>query len=74
MEHRVRVLIRWIIFIICLAIIIYFQRITGKEGLEILGVAITAKKALLIMLAALVGMLGVLYDYNRDYTHPRKER
>ncbi|MCW6652936.1 hypothetical protein NHG25_01455 [Aerococcaceae bacterium NML191292] len=73
MTHTMRKGLRWIIFIICLAIVVYFQRVTGKEGLEILGIAITAKKALLIMLAALAGMLGVLYDYNRDYTHPRRD-
>lgn len=74
MTHNVRVALRWVILAICLGLIIYFQRITGKEGLVILGIEVTAKVALFIMLGALAGMLGVLYAYNRDYTHPRKDR
>lgn len=61
MEHKIRVAIRWIIFIVCLSAVVYFQRQTGKQEL-------------VYMLIALIGMLGVLYDYNRDYTHPKRNR
>ncbi|MDO4432666.1 MAG: hypothetical protein Q4B80_05035 [Aerococcaceae bacterium] len=61
MEHKVRVWIRWIVFIVCVCAIIYFQRTVGKQEL-------------MYMLLALVGILAVLYDYNRDYTHPRRDK
>ncbi|MBK0347748.1 hypothetical protein JDW15_03710 [Aerococcaceae bacterium zg-ZJ1578] len=60
MELKTRVIIRWIVFIICLVAIIYFQRTTGVKELG-------------LMLVALLGMLAVLYDYNRDYTHPKRD-
>lgn len=61
MSHKTRVIIRWVIFIVSLILIIKFQRTTGV-------------KELLMMLASLGAMLAVLWDYNRDYTHPRKDR
>ncbi|MBD3948516.1 hypothetical protein I4Q36_08960 [Tuanshanicoccus lijuaniae] len=60
MEHKTRIIIRWIIFTICLVAIIYFQRTTGVKELG-------------LMFVALLGLLGVLYDYNRDYTHPKRD-
>lgn len=61
MSHKTRVIIRWVIFIVSLIFIIKFQRKTGVAEL-------------LMMLASLGAMLAVLWDYNRDYTHPRKDR
>ena len=61
MSHKTRVIIRWVIFIVSLILIIKFQRKTGVAEL-------------LMMLASLGAMLAVLWDYNRDYTHPRKDR
>lgn len=60
MSHKIRVLIRWIIFIGCLISIILLQRTTGVKELG-------------LMLLALLGILAVLYDYNRDFTHPRRD-
>lgn len=61
MEHKTRVWLRWIIFIVCVIALVYFQRKTGFKELG-------------FMLLALCGILGVLYDYNRDYTHPKRDR
>lgn len=59
MSHRTRHFLRWIIFIISLSVIIYCQRTTGMKELG-------------FMLLGLVGILAVLYDYNRDFTHPKR--
>lgn len=59
MTHRMRKILRWIIMAICVAVIVYCQRTTGKQQL-------------VIMLVAVAGLLGVLYDYNLDYTKIRE--
>ncbi|HFI0462881.1 TPA: hypothetical protein ACGO1T_001491 [Streptococcus suis] len=61
MSHALRVAIRWIVFVICLVLIVKFQRTTGAKELG-------------YMLLCLGGILAVLYDYNRDYTHPKRDR
>jgi len=48
------ILIKIVVFIICLALIIIGQKTAGKLDLA-------------IMLIGLAGLLGLLYDYNRKY-------
>lgn len=60
MTHKVRVILRFIIAIISVGLIIFYQRRSGS-------------RELMIMLVALGGLLWSLYDYNRDYTHPKRE-
>lgn len=60
MTHKVRVILRFIIAIVSVGLIIFYQRQSGT-------------KELIIMLGALSGLLWTLYDYNRDYTHPQRK-
>lgn len=57
---KVRTLIRFIIFFVCLFAIIYFQRTTGVRELG-------------FMLLALGGMLAAIYDYNYEFNHPKRD-
>lgn len=49
------VLVKIVVFIVCLALIIIGQRTTGRLELG-------------IMLLGLAGLLGLLYDYNRKFS------
>lgn len=55
-----RTIIRFIVFFICLFAVIYFQRTTGIKELG-------------MMLLSLGGMLAVIYDYNYEFNHPKRE-
>ncbi|MEH7085054.1 hypothetical protein V7139_20265 [Neobacillus drentensis] len=48
------VILKLVVFIICLALIIIGQKMVGKLELG-------------MMLLGLAGLLGLLYDYNRKY-------
>jgi len=54
MKANVFIMIKIVVFIICLALIIIGQKTAGKLELG-------------IMLIGLAGLLGLLYDYNRKY-------
>lgn len=54
MKHKSLVILKIVVFIICLALIIIGQNTAGKLELG-------------IMLVGLAGLLGLLYDYNRKY-------
>ncbi|MBV7505565.1 hypothetical protein KW850_09890 [Bacillus sp. sid0103] len=54
MKANIIVVIKIVVFIICLALIINDQKTAGKLELG-------------IMLIGLAGLLGLLYDYNRKY-------
>lgn len=60
MKANIRTIIRFIVFFICLFIIIYFQRTTGI-------------KQLIYMLLGLAGILIVIFDYNYEFNHPKRE-
>ncbi|MBJ8049377.1 hypothetical protein JDS97_24285 [Bacillus cereus group sp. N18] len=47
-------IIKFVVFIICLSLIIIYQKTAGKFELG-------------MMLIGLAGLLGLLYDYNRKY-------
>ncbi|MFC0417465.1 DUF6903 family protein [Cytobacillus solani] len=54
MKANILVIIKMIVFIICLALIIIGQKTAGKLELG-------------MMLIGLAGLLALLYDYNRKY-------
>ena len=54
MKANVLVIIKMVVFIICLSLIIIGQKTVGKPELG-------------MMLLGLAGLLGLLYDYNRKY-------
>lgn len=54
--RNARLILRWIVLIVSVSSVIYFQRTTGRAELR-------------NMLIALGGILLVLWDYNRDFTH-----
>jgi hypothetical protein len=54
MKANVLVMIKMVVFIICLALIIVGQKTAGKIELG-------------MMLIGLAGLLALLYDYNRKY-------
>lgn len=60
MKIKMRTIIRFIVFFICLFAVIYFQRTTGIKELG-------------MMLLSLGGMLAVVYDYNYEFNHPTRE-
>ncbi|WP_193747886.1 DUF6903 family protein [Neobacillus niacini] len=54
MKAKVLIILKMVVFIICLALIINGQKTVGKLELG-------------MMLLGLAGLLGLLYDYNRKY-------
>ena len=54
MKSNILIILRIVVFLICLALIIFGQRTTGKFELG-------------IMLVGLAGLLGLLYSYNRKF-------
>ncbi|MDR7239798.1 DUF6903 family protein [Neobacillus drentensis] len=54
MKHKGLVILKIVVFIICLALIIIGQKTAGKLELG-------------IMLVGLAGLLGLIYDYNRKF-------
>ncbi|MDR7076989.1 hypothetical protein QNH48_04835 [Neobacillus sp. YX16] len=54
MKAKVLIILKMVVFIICLALIITGQKTVGKLELG-------------MMLLGLAGLLGLLYDYNRKY-------
>lgn len=54
MKHNSLVIFKIVMFIVCLVFIIFGQKTAGKLELG-------------IMLIGLVGLLSLLYDYNRKY-------
>lgn len=54
--RNIRLIIRWIVLIVSVVSVIYFQRTTGTAELR-------------NMFIALGGILWTLWDYNRDFTH-----
>jgi hypothetical protein len=54
MKAKIVVILKLVVFIICLALIIIGQKTVGKLELG-------------MMLLGLGGLLGLLYDYNRKY-------
>lgn len=55
MNPKVRIVIRLILMVICLAIVIVGHQMIGKPGVA-------------TMLGGLVGLLVLLWDYNRPYS------
>ena len=60
MSHKIRVLIRIIVALVCVGFIIHLQTTVSRENL-------------LGMLLALAGLLAVLFDYNYDFNHPKRD-
>ena len=60
MSHKIGVLIRLLVALVCVGFIIHLQ--TSVCGENLLG-----------MLLALAGLLAVLFDYNYDFTHPKRD-
>lgn len=54
MSYTLRSIIRAVLFFLCVAVVIYFQRSTGM-------------RELIYMLLALGGIVLIVYDYNRYY-------
>ena len=54
MKAKIVIILKLVVFIICLALIIIGQKTVGKPELG-------------MMLLGLGGLLGLLYDYNRKY-------
>ena len=60
MSHKIRVLIRLLVALVCVGFIIHLQTTVSRENL-------------LGMLLALAGLLAVLFDYNSDFNHPKRD-
>ncbi|WP_170952750.1 MULTISPECIES: DUF6903 family protein [Bacillus] len=54
MKDSALFIIKIVVFIVCLSLIIIYQKTAGKFELG-------------MMLIGLAGLLGLLYDYNRKY-------
>lgn len=55
MNEKTKFVLKIILFFICIFLVIYGQRTVGKEYL-------------LLQLIGLAGLIGLLWDYNRQYT------
>ena len=60
MSHKIRVLIRLLVALVCVGFIIHLQTTVSRENL-------------LGMLLALAGLLAVLFDYNYYFNHPKRD-
>lgn len=57
MTNHLKIIIRTIVVLICLGVIIYFQREVSKANL-------------MWMLVGLAGILAVIAEYNYSFNHP----
>ena len=57
MSHKIRVLIRLLVALVCVGFIIHLQTTVSRENL----------------LGMLLGLLAVLFDYNYDFNHPKRD-
>ena len=60
MNHNLRVILRCVVAIVCIVGVVYFQRIRSVEALG-------------YMFASISGLLAVLFDYNYDFNHPKRD-
>ena len=61
MAEKLRGWVRGVIALVCVVVIVYCQRKTGKEELG-------------YMLAGIAGLLAVLFDYNYEFNHPKRDK